>query len=158
MPFVPGPDPAPSAGSDAASALPSDSTSSPGNDREAAPLAWWEKAVFYQIYPRSFADSNGDGIGDLAGIRAHLGDLAWLGVDALWLSPFQPSPMVDFGYDVSDYCDVDPLFGTLDDFDGLVTEAHALGLKVIIDWVPNHTSDQHPWFLDARSGPDADHR
>jgi alpha-glucosidase len=119
---------------------------------------WWQDAVFYQIYPRSFADSDGDGIGDLAGIRAHLGDLAWLGVDALWLSPFYRSPMADFGYDVSDYCDVDPLFGTLDDFDRLLDEAHRLGLRVIIDWVPNHTSDRHPWFVDARSGTASDHR
>ena len=115
-------------------------------------VPWWQGAVFYQIYPRSFADSDGDGVGDLEGIRAHLADLAWLGVDALWLSPFYPSPMADFGYDVSDYCDVDPLFGTLDDFDQLLEDAHALDLKVIIDWVPNHTSDRHPWFVDARSG------
>jgi alpha-glucosidase len=119
---------------------------------------WWQGAVFYQIYPRSFADSDGDGIGDLAGIRVHLADLAWLGVDALWISPFYPSPMVDFGYDVSDYCDVDPLFGTIEDFDGLIADAHAIGLKVIIDWVPNHTSDQHPWFVDAASGRDSVHR
>ena len=102
---------------------------------------WWKQAVFYQIYPRSFADSDGDGVGDLAGIRSHLGDLAWLGIDALWISPFYRSPMVDFGYDVSDYCDVDPLFGTLEDFDRLLDDAHALGIRVIIDWVPNHTSE-----------------
>ena len=114
-------------------------------------VPWWRRAVFYQIYPRSFADSDGDGIGDLNGIRAHLPDLAWLGVDALWLSPFYPSPMADFGYDVTDYCDVDPLFGTLADFDALLDDAHRLGLKVIIDWVPNHSSDRHPWFVDARS-------
>ena len=119
---------------------------------------WWKTSVFYQIYPRSFADSDGDGIGDLGGIRSHLADLAWLGVDALWISPFYRSPMVDFGYDVSDYCDVDPLFGTLEEFDQLVGEAHALGLKVVIDWVPNHTSDQHPWFVDAATARDSDHR
>jgi alpha-glucosidase len=112
---------------------------------------WWERAVFYQIYPRSFADSNRDGVGDLPGIRSRLTELAWLGVDALWLSPFYRSPMADFGYDVSDYCAVDPVFGTMDDFDGLLADAHELGLKVIIDWVPNHTSDRHPWFVDARS-------
>jgi alpha-glucosidase len=121
-------------------------------------LPWWKTAVFYQIYPRSFADSDGDGVGDLGGIRAHLGDLAWLGVDALWISPFYRSPMADFGYDVSDYCDVDPIFGTLEEFDLLVEEAHALGLRVIIDWVPNHTSDQHPWFIDAATGRTSLHR
>ena len=119
---------------------------------------WWERAVFYQIYPRSFADSNRDGIGDLPGIRARLPDLAWLGIDAVWLSPFYRSPMVDFGYDVSDYCAVDPIFGTMDDFDGLLADAHALGLKVIIDWVPNHSSDRHPWFVDARSSRSSAHR
>ncbi len=119
---------------------------------------WWKEAVFYQIYPRSFADSDGDGVGDLRGIRAHLTDLVWLGVDALWLSPFFRSPMADFGYDVSDYCDVDPLFGTLDEFDALVSDAHALGLRVVIDWVPNHTSDRHPWFADAASSRDSAHR
>ena len=119
---------------------------------------WWKEAVFYQIYPRSFADSDGDGVGDLEGIRAHLDDLAWLGVDALWISPFFRSPMADFGYDVSDYCDVDPLFGDLAAFDALVADAHRLGLKVVIDWVPNHTSDQHPWFIDAASSRDSEHR
>jgi alpha-glucosidase len=119
---------------------------------------WWKGAVVYQIYPRSFADTDGDGIGDLAGIRAHLDDLAWLGVDAIWISPFYPSPMVDFGYDVSDYCNVDPGFGTLEEFDAMVAEAHELSLRIIIDWVPNHTSDQHPWFLDAMTGPASLHR
>ncbi len=127
-----------------------------GTSDERAP--WWQRATFYQIYPRSFADSDGDGIGDLGGIRAHLDDLVWLGVDALWISPFFRSPMVDFGYDVSDYCDVDPVFGTLEEFDRLIEEAHARGLRVIIDWVPNHSSDRHPWFVDARSGRDSPRR
>ena len=119
---------------------------------------WWQRAVFYQVYPRSFADTDGDGVGDLAGIRAHLADLVWLGVDALWISPFFRSPMADFGYDVSDYCDVDPLFGDLATFDALVAEAHALGLRVVIDWVPNHSSDRHPWFVDAASSRHSGHR
>lgn len=112
---------------------------------------WWRGATIYQIYPRSFADSNGDGIGDLAGIAARLEHIASLGVDAIWLSPFFRSPMKDFGYDVSDYCDVDPIFGTLADFDRVVARAHALGLRVIIDQVFSHTSDQHPWFRESRS-------
>lgn len=128
------------------------------HDADAEQTPWWKRAVVYQIYPRSFADSGGDGVGDLAGIRAHLPDLAWLGVDVLWLSPFFPSPMVDFGYDVSDYCNVDPLFGSLDEFDALLADAHALGMRVIIDWVPNHTSERHPWFVDARSGLGSGHR
>jgi alpha-glucosidase len=119
---------------------------------------WWESAVVYQIYPRSFADANGDGVGDLAGVRRHLDHLQWLGVDAVWLSPFFPSPMADFGYDVADYCDVDPLFGTLEDFDALVADAHARDIRVLIDWVPNHTSDRHPWFRAARSRRDDPHR
>jgi alpha-glucosidase len=119
--------------------------------QEAAPGAWWREAVFYQIYPRSFADSNGDGVGDLEGIRRHLDHLQWLGVDALWLCPFYPSPMADFGYDVADYCDVDPLFGTLADFDRLLADAHGRGMRIIVDWVPNHTSDRHPWFVESRS-------
>ncbi|MCD9623030.1 alpha-amylase [Rhabdothermincola sp. EGI L10124] len=113
---------------------------------------WWKSAVVYQIYPRSFADTNGDGVGDLAGVRAHLEHLVWLGVDAIWLSPFYRSPMADFGYDVADHCDVDPVFGTLDDFDALVADAHASGIKVIVDWVPNHTSDHHRWFVESRQG------
>lgn len=112
---------------------------------------WWETAVIYQIYPRSFCDTSGNGVGDLTGIQRHLDHLSWLGVSAVWLSPFYRSPMRDFGYDVADYCDVDPLFGTLDDFDRLVEEVHARDLKVLIDWVPNHTSDEHPWFVDSRS-------
>ena len=110
---------------------------------------WWRTAVIYQIYPRSFADSSGDGIGDLPGITAHLDDLADLGVDAIWLSPFQRSPQKDAGYDVSDYCDVDPLFGTLADFDVMLAEAHERGIRLIVDLVPNHSSDQHVWFQDA---------
>jgi len=121
-------------------------------------LPWWQTAVVYQIYPRSFCDTDGDGVGDLAGIVRHLDHLSWLGVDALWLSPFYRSPMADFGYDVSDYCDVDPLFGTLADFDHLGAEAHARDLKVIVDWVPNHSSDAHPWFVAARSSRDDPHR
>src|SRR4051794_8697724 len=116
-----------------------------------APEPWWKGAVVYQVYPRSFADSNGDGVGDLEGIRRHLDHLAWLGVDAVWTSPFYPSPMADAGYDVSDYCDVDPTFGSLHDFDGLVADAHGRGIRVLLDWVPNHTSDQHPWFVESRS-------
>jgi alpha-glucosidase len=112
---------------------------------------WWRGAAIYQIYPRSFADSNGDGIGDLPGITAHLDYIASLGVDAIWLSPFFTSPMKDFGYDVSDYCNVDPMFGTLQDFDRLLERAHALGLRVVIDQVYSHTSDQHPWFQSSRS-------
>jgi len=112
---------------------------------------WWKRGVIYQIYPRSFQDSNGDGIGDLKGIRQRLDYFAWLGVDALWISPIYTSPMADFGYDVSDYCGIDPLFGTLEDFDHLIEEVHAKGLKLILDFVPNHTSDQHPWFQESRS-------
>ncbi|MDJ0851978.1 MAG: alpha-amylase family glycosyl hydrolase [Myxococcota bacterium] len=111
---------------------------------------WWKSAVVYQIYPRSFCDASGDGVGDLEGIRRRLDHLVWLGVDAIWLSPFFRSPMKDYGYDVADHCDVDPLFGNLDDFDRLLAEAHGRGLRVVIDWVPNHTSDRHPWFEDAR--------
>ena len=112
---------------------------------------WWRGGVIYQIYPRSFADSNGDGIGDLPGITARLDYVARLGVDGIWLSPFFKSPMKDFGYDVSDYCDVDPMFGTLADFKALVNRAHELGLKVMIDQVLSHSSDQHPWFVESRS-------
>ncbi len=116
-----------------------------------AALPWWKGAAIYQIYPRSFADSNGDGIGDLAGITARLDYIASLGVDAIWLSPFYPSPMEDFGYDVADYCDVDPIFGTLADFDALVAKAHGLGLKVTTDLVFAHTSDRHAWFATSRA-------
>lgn len=115
------------------------------------PRLWWQHGVLYQIYPRSYQDANGDGVGDLEGIRQRLEHLQWLGVDAIWLSPFQPSPMADFGYDVADYCGVDPLFGTLDDFDRLLADAHARDLRVTLDWVPNHSSDQHPWFVESRA-------
>ncbi|TCB99758.1 glycoside hydrolase family 13 protein [Micromonospora zingiberis] len=110
---------------------------------------WWRSAVVYQVYVRSFADSNGDGIGDLRGIQERLPYLRDLGVDALWLTPFYTSPMVDGGYDVADYRDVDPMFGTLGDFEAMITDAHALGLRIIVDIVPNHTSDRHPWFQAA---------
>jgi alpha-glucosidase len=119
---------------------------------------WWQGAVFYQIYPRSFLDSDGDGVGDLNGIRRRLPYLAQLGVDALWISPFYRSPMADYGYDVADHCDVDPLFGDLDDARDLVREAHEHGLRVVVDFVPNHTSDQHPWFIEARSSRTNAHR
>ena len=112
---------------------------------------WWQNAVVYQIYPRSFLDASGDGVGDLAGIIERLDYLAWLGVDAIWLSPFFRSPMKDYGYDVADYCDVDPIFGNLQRFDALLAAAHERGLRVMIDWVPAHTSSEHPWFLEARS-------
>ncbi|MEL6582382.1 MAG: alpha-glucosidase [Pseudomonadota bacterium] len=115
---------------------------------------WWRGAVIYQIYPRSFQDSNDDGIGDLAGIIHRLPYIADLGAEAIWISPFFRSPMLDFGYDVSDYCDVDPMFGTLADFDALVTRAHELGIKVIIDLVLSHTSSIHPWFQESRTSHD----
>jgi len=119
---------------------------------------WWRDAVLYQIYPRSFADTNGDGVGDLRGITAHLDYVAGLGVDGVWLSPVHPSPNADWGYDVADYQGVHPELGTLEDLDGLLAEADRLGLRVLLDLVPNHTSVQHPWFVDARSGRDAAHR
>ena len=113
---------------------------------------WWERGTVYQIYPRSFQDSDGDGVGDLAGIERRLDHVAALGVDAIWLSPIFPSPMADFGYDVADYCGVEPLFGDLAAFDRLLTAIHARGLKLLLDFVPNHSSDQHPWFIESRSG------
>ena len=115
---------------------------------------WWRGAVIYQIYPRSFQDANGDGVGDLLGIVGRLPHIASLGADAVWISPFFPSPMKDFGYDVSNYRDVDPMFGSLADFDQIIATAHALGLKVMIDLVLSHTSDQHPWFKESRSSRD----
>ena len=121
------------------------------DDAETVTASWWKRAVFYQIYPRSFFDSNGDGVGDLPGVRQKLAYVADLGVDAVWLSPFFTSPMKDFGYDVCDYRGVDPVFGTLDDFDAVVEEAHRLGLKLIIDQVWSHTSDRHVWFQESAS-------
>ena len=115
------------------------------------PYKWWETGVIYQIYPRSFQDSNGDGVGDLEGIRRRLDYLVWLGVDAIWISPIYPSPMHDFGYDVADFCGIDPVFGSLEDFDCLLQETHSKGLRVILDFVPNHTSILHPWFMASRS-------
>ncbi len=119
---------------------------------------WWREAVIYQIYPRSWADDDGDGVGDLRGIEGRLDHLVALGVDAVWISPFYPSPMADFGYDVSDYTGVDPLFGTMADFDALLAAVHARGLRLILDFVPNHSSTAHPWFQDSRSSKDSSRR
>jgi alpha-glucosidase len=123
-------------------------TDSHGHD-----VRWWQTATVYEIYPRSFADSNGDGVGDLPGITSKLDHLAWLGVDAIWIAPFYPSPMVDFGYDIANYTDVDPVSGSLSDFDDLLTSAHARNIRILVDYVPNHTSDRHPWFVESRSSP-----
>lgn len=117
-------------------------------------LAWWQEGIVYQVYPRSFQDSNGDGIGDLQGVIMRLDYLQWLGIKSVWLSPIYPSPMADFGYDISDYENIDSIFGTLQDFDELMDQAHKRDMKVIMDLVPNHTSDQHPWFLESRSSRD----
>ncbi len=124
-------------------------------ENTASQRPWWRGATIYQVYPRSFADSNGDGIGDLNGITGKLDYIASLGVDAVWISPFFTSPMKDFGYDVADYCDVDPIFGTLADFDALITKAHSLGLRILLDQVYSHTSDQHTWFAESRSSKSA---
>ena len=130
----------------------------PSKVKKTSPLAnfkWWERGIIYQVYPRSFMDSDGDGVGDLAGIRSKLDYLQRLGVDAIWISPIYPSPMADFGYDISNYTDIDPIFGGLNDFDALLADAHDRCLKVLLDYVPNHTSDQHPWFLASRSSRDS---
>src|SRR6266545_609025 len=119
---------------------------------------WWQSGAVYQIYPRSFLDTDGDGVGDLGGITRGLAYLEWLGVDAIWISPIYPSPMADFGYDITDHIAIDPRFGTLADFDAMIHEAHRLGLRVILDYVPNHTSDRHPWFLASRTARDDPHR
>ncbi len=119
---------------------------------------WWQSGIIYQIYPRSFQDTNGDGVGDLRGIIQRLDYLTWLGVDAIWLSPVFPSPMADFGYDVSNYVDIDPLFGTLDDMEELIAKAHERNIRVILDFVPNHTSDEHPWFIESASSRDSPKR
>ncbi|MEA2542524.1 MAG: alpha-glucosidase, partial [Acidobacteriaceae bacterium] len=116
-----------------------------------SPAAWWQYGILYEVYPRSFQDTNGDGIGDLQGILKRLDYLAELGIKAVWIAPFYPSPMADFGYDIADYCNVDPRFGNLSDFDQLLQAIHQRGLKLILDFVPNHTSDQHPWFFESRS-------
>src|ERR1700745_3542005 len=116
-----------------------------------AELKWWQRGVIYQIYPRSFQDSNGDGIGDLVGIDARLEYVSALGADAIWISPIYPSPMADFGYDVADYAGIHPMFGTMDDFDRLMPPAPPRAPTVVLDFVPNHSSDQHPWFLESRS-------
>ena len=124
-----------------------------GSKSRAGAGPWWQDAVIYQVYPRSFQDSDGDGIGDLKGIIERADYFAWLGVDAVWFSPFFTSPMADFGYDISNYLDIDPSFGTLADFDKLVAALHGRNIRVILDYVPNHTSDQHPWFLESRKVP-----
>ena len=112
---------------------------------------WWQSAVIYQVYPRSFQDSNGDGIGDLPGVTSRLDHLQWLGIDAIWLSPIFVSPMADHGYDIADYRAVDPIFGTMADLDELIAEAHRRDIRVLLDFVPNHTSHEHPWFRESRA-------
>ncbi len=130
----------------------------PNGPRGESTELWWRSGVLYQVYPRSFADSDGDGVGDLGGVIQHLDHLAWLGVDAIWMNPIHPSPNADWGYDVADYLSVDPAYGDLETFDRLVSACEAHGIHVILDLVPNHTSDRHPWFIDARSNRSSRHR
>jgi alpha-glucosidase len=130
----------------------------PSSSETAADLPWWKTAVVYQVYPRSFADADGDGVGDLPGVLSKVDHLADLGIDCVWMSPFYASPMHDNGYDVSDHCAVDPVFGTLDDFDALVAALHERGIRLIVDFVPNHVSSEHPWFVEAVSDPESDKR
>ena len=118
---------------------------------------WWKAAVVYQVYPRSFADSDGDGVGDIPGILRRLDHVADLGVDVIWLSPVYRSPQDDNGYDISDYHDIDPVFGSLDDLDALIAAVHARDMKLVMDLVVNHTSDEHPWFEDSRRGRSTEH-
>ena len=141
-----------------ATSCPASSAQTTGKAADAEGHQWWQHAVFYEIYPRSFADSNNDGIGDLNGITSKLDYLKDLGVDAIWISPCFPSPQVDFGYDVSDYEDIDPMYGTLADFDKLAAAAKKRGIHIILDFVVNHSSDQHKWFLDSKSSRTAEHR
>jgi alpha-glucosidase len=126
--------------------------------RIAQSLAWWQRTAIYQIYPRSFQDSNGDGIGDLQGVLRRIDHLTWLGIGAVWLSPIYPSPMLDFGYDICDFTGVDPQFGTLDDLDALIHALHERDIRLILDFVPNHTSDQHPWFVESRRSRESPRR
>ena len=128
------------------------------NKLDAEGHQWWQHAVFYELYPRSFADSNNDGVGDLNGITAKLDYLKDLGVDAIWITPYFPSPQIDFGYDISDYENIDPMYGTLADFDRLMSEAKKRGIRIILDYVANHTSDQHKWFQDSKSSRTSEHR
>ena len=131
---------------------------STANSKSASLENWWKNAVIYEIYPRSFQDTNGDGIGDLNGITEHLDYLKNLGIDAIWLSPIYPSPQVDFGYDISDYENIDPQYGTLADFDRLVSEAKKRNIRIMMDMVMNHTSDKHKWFIESRSSKDNPYR
>src|SRR5277367_6067868 len=129
-----------------------------GHNVDAEGHQWWQNAVFYEIYPRSFADSNNNGVGDLNGISSKMSYLHDLGVDAIWITPCYPSPQVDFGYDISDYENIDPMYGTLADFDHMVSDGKKHDVRIMMDFVPNHTSDKHPWFLDSKSSRTSEHR